>query len=98
MARAAALLAANPGGAAVTPELWIDRCQRAGETADSGEVVDLFTADASYRLSAFWEPYIGSDAIRQYWQRGAGTQREVVVRMGRPVITGDRVAVECGRR
>jgi hypothetical protein len=40
------------------------------------------------------EPYLGSDAIRQYWQRGAGTQREVAVRMGRPIITGDRVAVE----
>ena len=41
MARAAALLAANPGGAAVTPELWIDRYQRAWEAADAGKVVDL---------------------------------------------------------
>jgi hypothetical protein len=69
MAKAAALLAANPGGAAATPELWIDRYQRAWEAADAGEVVDLFTADSSYRSSLFREPYIGSDAIRQYWQR-----------------------------
>jgi hypothetical protein len=78
----------------VTPELWIDRYRRAWETADDGEAVELFTADASYRSSVFREPYIGSDAIRQYWQRGVGTQREVAVRMGRPVITGDRVAAE----
>jgi hypothetical protein len=37
--------------------------------------------------------FLGSDAIRQCWQRGAGVQLEVVVRMGRP-ITNDRVAVE----
>jgi hypothetical protein len=41
----------------------------------------------------FREPYRGSDAIRRYWRRGAGTQRDVVVRMGRPVVR-DRVAVE----
>src|SRR5262249_61687719 len=42
----------------------------------------------------FREPDPGSEAIRQYWQRGAGTQREVAVRMGRPIITDNRVAVE----
>jgi len=56
--------------------------------------VDLFTPDASYRSSVFREPFLGSDAIRSYWQRGAGTQREVAVRMGRPIITDDRMAVE----
>jgi hypothetical protein len=71
VARAAALLAANPGGAAVTLEVWIDRYRRAWETADADEVVDLFTADASYRSIVFREPYLGSDAIRQYW----GAQR-----------------------
>jgi hypothetical protein len=54
----------------------------------------LSTPDASYRSSVFREPYLGSDAIRSYWQRGAGTQREVAVRPGRPIITNDLVAVE----
>lgn len=40
------------------------------------------------------EPHMGNNAIRQYWQRGADTQRKVAVRMGRSVITSDRVAVE----
>jgi hypothetical protein len=79
---------------AMTPDQWIERYRRAWETADADEVVDLFTTDASYRSSVFREPFLGSDAIRQHWQRGAGMQREVAVRMGRPIISDDRVAVE----
>jgi hypothetical protein len=56
----------------MTPEEWIERYRRAWETADEVEIVDLFTSDASYRTSVFREPYVGSAAIRQYWQRGAG--------------------------
>ena len=76
------------------PDQWIERYRRAWETADGDEIVDLFTPDASYRSSVFREPFRGRDAIRSYWQRGPGAQREVTVRMGRPLITGDRVAVE----
>ncbi len=75
-------------------ERWIERYRRAWETADAAEVVDLFTPDASYRSSVFREPHLGSEAIRRYWQRGAGTQRNVSVRMGQPLITAERVAVE----
>lgn len=73
---------------------WIERYRRAWETADADEIVDLFTQDAAYRSSVFREPYLGHSAIRQYWQRGAGSQRNVKVRMGRPVLGADRVAVE----
>jgi uncharacterized protein (TIGR02246 family) len=78
----------------ITLEQWIERYGRAWETADADEIIDLFTPDASYRSSVFREPYLGRDAIRRYWQQGAGNQREVTVAMGRPVITDDRVAVE----
>jgi hypothetical protein len=73
---------------------WIERYRRAWETADADEVVDLFTPNASYRSSVFREPFLGREAIHRYWQRGVGTRREVAVRMGRPIITEDRVAVE----
>jgi len=69
--------ARTPGRSARTPAAW--------ETADADEISDLFTPDASYRSSVFREPYPGSDAIRQYRQRGPGSQRDVVVRTGRPV-------------
>ncbi len=78
----------------MTHEEWIEHYRRAWETADADEIVDLFTPDASYRSSVFGEPYLGSDAIRRYWQRGAGSQRDVTVRMGRPVVAAGRVAVE----
>ena len=73
---------------------WIERYQRAWETADADEVTDLFTPDATYRSNVFKKPYLGRDAIRRYWLRAAGNQREVAVRTGRPIITDDRVAVE----
>ena len=79
---------------AVTPDQWIECYRRAWETANADEVVGLFTPDASYRSSLFREPLLGREAIRQALQRGAGTQQEVAVRMGRPLITDDRVAVE----
>ena len=78
----------------MTPEEWIQRYARAWETANSDEIVDLFTADAIYQSNVFREPYLGKESIRQYWQRVAGSQRNVKVRMGRPIIAQDRVAVE----
>ena len=75
-------------------EHWIERYRRAWETADEDEIADLFTPDARYRSSVFREPFAGTEAIREYWRRGAGSQHEVVVRMGRPIVTDARVAVE----
>ena len=57
----------------MTPDQRIGRSRRAGETAGADEVVVLFTPGASCQPGVFREPYLGSDAIRQYWQRGAGT-------------------------
>jgi hypothetical protein len=73
---------------------WAERYRRAWETADADEIVDLFAPDASYRSSVFREPYVGHEAIRRYWNRGAGNQRDVRVVMGRPLVTAGRVAVE----
>jgi hypothetical protein len=56
--------------------------------------VAAFTPDACYRSSVFREPHRGSQAIRSYWQRAAGAQHNVIVRMGQPVVGADRVVVE----
>lgn len=77
-----------------TVDDWIHRYARAWEHGDTDEVANLFSSDASYRSSVFREPYLGEAAIRAYWQRAAGAQSEVVVRMGHPIASGDRVAVE----
>lgn len=73
---------------------WVKLYGQAWEQADADLIVSLFTEDATYRTTVFRDPYIGSDGIRQYWNRGAGTQREVHVIMGNPIISTGRVAVE----
>ncbi len=73
---------------------WITGYRRAWEENDAGLVVSLFTEDASYRSSPFREPSLGHDGIRAYWERAAGSQRDVEVRMGEPVVEGNVVAVE----
>jgi len=55
----------------MTPGQWTERYRRAWETANTDEVVDLFTPDATYRPSLFREPFLGRDAIRSYRQPGA---------------------------
>jgi uncharacterized protein (TIGR02246 family) len=73
---------------------WLARYGRAWETADEDEVADLFVPDAVYRSHVFREPHVGREAIRAYWRGAAGTQSEVAVRFGRPVVEGRRAAVE----
>lgn len=73
---------------------WIENYRLAWENGDADEVADLFTPDATYRSSVFREPHVGAAEIREYWQGAAGAQHGVAVRMGRPVITAERVAVE----
>lgn len=72
---------------------WVERYRQAWEQADADAVVELFTADASYRSSVFAEPSVGSAAIRAYWQRATGTQSsDIRVRWGNPwsTVAGSR--------
>jgi hypothetical protein len=60
---------------AVAHEQWIERYRRTWETAGEDEVVDLVTPGASHRSRVFREPAFGTDATRDYWLRGARSQR-----------------------
>ena len=73
---------------------WAERYARAWEQGDEDEVAVLFTENAEYRSAPFREPFRGEAEIRAYWRRGAARQREVNVRVGRPLVAGDRAAVE----
>jgi SnoaL-like domain len=73
---------------------WIEGYRRAWAENDAELLLTLFTEDASYRSSPFREPNLGHDAIRGYWASAAGTQRDVDVRMGEPLVNGNIVAVE----
>lgn len=75
-------------------DVWVNSYREAWETADEDLIASLFVEDASYRSSPFRDPYRGHEEIRAYWRRGAGSQRETRVRMGTPVVDGNRVTVE----
>ena len=78
----------------VTLEDWIEAYRRAWEERDAEAVAGLFTPDATYRSNIFEQPHQGRDAVRTYWESVTSTQSEARVRMGRPFVEGDRVAVE----
>lgn len=78
----------------MTVQDWVEAYGRAWGEKDADAVVGLFTEDAEYRSSPFREPAVGSDAIRDYWERATSTQESAEVRMGVPFVAGDLVAVE----
>jgi uncharacterized protein (TIGR02246 family) len=75
-------------------QAWLERYRLAWEDGDADAAAALFTEDAVYRSSPFREPHVGQKSIREYWRNATGTQSDTRVRIGRPVVEGDRVAVE----
>jgi ketosteroid isomerase-like protein len=80
--------------AAMNVQAWVDEYGRAWRDKDADAVVALFTEDAEYRSSPFRDPSVGSIGIRDYWTRATSSQEDADVRMGTPVVAGDRVVVE----
>lgn len=73
---------------------WIESYRLAWENADSEAAASLFTEDASYRSNIFENPHVGRRGIDAYWSGVTASQTEVTVRMGSPVVDGERVVVE----
>ena len=52
----------------------------AWENCDPQKESKLFSADASYRETPFYDPTVGRDAIYQYWHMGAeSSQTEITL-------------------
>jgi ketosteroid isomerase-like protein len=75
-------------------DTWIESYRVAWERGDVELAASLFTEDATYRSLIFDEPNVGQEGVADYWRRVTAPQEEVSVRMGRPFVDGDRVAVE----
>lgn len=73
---------------------WVEGYRLAWETVDSEAAANLFTDGATYRDNIYGEPNRGRDGVAAYWTGVTATQTDVSVRMGNPVIDGDRVVVE----
>jgi ketosteroid isomerase-like protein len=78
----------------MTSREWLEAYRRAWAEADVETAVALFTEDAVYRSSPFREPSVGHDGIRAYWAGATAKQEAVRVRIGEPIVAGDRVAAE----
>ncbi len=73
---------------------WLERYRKAWIARDAEAARTLFTEDAVYREHPFEKPFLGRDAIREYWYTVTRGQSEIELTYGTPVVTGRRVAVE----
>ena len=73
---------------------WVEAYGRAWREKDDEAVGALFTEGALYVSHPLEPPHRGSDGIRAYWRRATGTQEDLVLRFGEPVLDGRRAAVE----
>jgi ketosteroid isomerase-like protein len=73
---------------------FVEGYGRTWESWDVPGFVDLFSDEVVYVAHATEETVVGRTALAGYLRKEAAEQGEVTVRMGEPVIEGDRVAVE----
>jgi ketosteroid isomerase-like protein len=72
---------------------WLREYAASWERGDGG-ALDLFTPDATYQSQPFRDTHVGYEGIRAYWDGATSTQGDVRVRLGGPLVEGDRVVAE----
>jgi ketosteroid isomerase-like protein len=73
---------------------WLARYRRAWIERDAAAAGELFTEDATYREQPFQPPFVGREAIRNYWANVTASQTGVELRYGKSISDGRRLAVE----
>jgi ketosteroid isomerase-like protein len=73
---------------------FVEGYGRTWESWDFPGFVDLFSDDVVYVAHATEETVVGRQALASYIRKEADEQGEATVRMGTPVIDGNRVAAE----
>jgi ketosteroid isomerase-like protein len=73
---------------------WLEAYAKAWRERDAEGAARLFTPDAVYRSSPFRDPHVGTDGVREYWTRATRDQRNLDLKLGAPIVEGDKVAVE----
>jgi ketosteroid isomerase-like protein len=75
-------------------EAWIAGYERAWRTAGTDGLVELFTEDASYRMSPYEEPALGLAAIGELWERErAGPGEQFKMRHEIVAVDGDAAVI-----
>ena len=73
---------------------WLERYRRAWIDRNAADAGALFTADAIYREHPFRTPFVGREAIQQYWATVTATQTDIDMRYGPAIVSDRRVPVE----
>jgi hypothetical protein len=73
---------------------FVESYGHAWEIWDFDAFLDLFSDDVVYVAHATQETVVGRVALARYIRKEAADQGQASVRMGSPVIDGDRVAAE----
>ena len=73
---------------------WAEAYRVAWEQADSAGAAALFADGATYRDNIYEEPHRGRGGIVEYWSGVTSVQSNPTVRMGEPVVSGNRADVE----
>lgn len=73
---------------------WAEAYRVAWENEDSEAAASLFTDDGSYLSNIYELPHRRRSGVSEYWTGVTSVQSDVTVRMGEPIIDGDRVDVE----
>lgn len=68
---------------------WLMRYKHAWETRDPNAAVDIFTQDATYRVTPFREPEMHHGGIRAYWTGVTADQRNVRFQSDMLATNGD---------
>jgi uncharacterized protein (TIGR02246 family) len=72
---------------------WVEGYGRAWEAGDVDAFLELFTEDVRYFSHPFRDPHLGREGLRAY-AAGNPDQTDVQVRVGEPMVEGDRAAFE----
>ncbi len=73
---------------------FVDGYGTTWESWDIAGFVDLFSDDVVYVAHPTEETVVGREALRSYVEKEQAEQGRVSVRMGTPIVDGDRVASE----
>jgi hypothetical protein len=75
-------------------EQWVRAYERAWRTAGTAPLRELFSEQASYRLSPYDEPAVGLDAIGALWERErAGPEEAFAIESDVFAVDGDAAVV-----
>lgn len=73
---------------------WVARYGDAWRAADSAAAAALFSRDASYSSDLFGPGLRGREEIAGYWTQATSGQQKLDLRLGSPIVSADRAAVE----